>query len=85
MTPAAYFATAATAGVVDTCGKFATGFNEIGDKFAVGVNVTATGGKLTPVSINDTGNKFATGVNVIKKPKSKISWHCHFKSSLYTK
>jgi hypothetical protein len=40
----------ATAGVIDTSGKLATGDKDIGDKFAA--------------SINATGDKFATGVSL---------------------
>jgi hypothetical protein len=39
-TPAANFVTSFTS-VVDTGGKFATGFNDTGGKFATGVNDTS--------------------------------------------
>jgi len=52
-TPAANFATSFIS-VVDTGGKFATGFNDTGGKFAAGVN--DTGGKLPPVSTTPAAN-----------------------------
>jgi hypothetical protein len=52
-TPAANFATSSPC-VVDTCGKFATGVNDIGGKFAAGAN--DTGGKLPPVSTTPVAN-----------------------------
>jgi len=52
-TPAANFYTI-FASVVDTGGKFATGFNDTGGKFATGVN--DAGGKLPPVSTTPAAN-----------------------------
>jgi hypothetical protein len=50
-TPAANFATSSPC-VVDTGGKFATGVNDTGSKFAV----NDAGGKLPPVSTTPTAN-----------------------------
>jgi hypothetical protein len=52
-TPVANFSTI-FASVVDTGGKFATGFNDTGGKFATVVN--DAGGKLPPVSTTQAAN-----------------------------
>jgi hypothetical protein len=65
-TPAANFATSFTS-VVDTGGKFATGFNVTGGKLAAGVN--ATGGKLSPVSTTPVANN---GIKVNLNSKMQI-------------